>query len=94
MEQERHLVDFTYRYGRRDMGSFFYVMAIMGCTDGSAQCAEARVEQVQYASYQQCQAAMPAALMRNSDVDYPVVSATCRANGRSLAQGDRDKKQG
>jgi hypothetical protein len=76
------------------MEPLFYVMAIMGCSDGSANCAEARVERAQYASYQQCQAAMPAALMRNSDVDYPVVSATCRANGRSLAQGDRDKKQG
>ena len=73
------------------MGSFFYVMAIMGCTDGSAQCAEARVEQVRYASIQQCQAAMPGALQRNTDIDYPVVTAACRANGAQMAQAGQDK---
>lgn len=76
------------------MEPLFYVMAIMGCSDGSANCAEARVEQAQYASYAQCQAAMPAALMRNTDVDYPVVSAACRTNGQPLVQAKPDKKQG
>ena len=76
------------------MEPLFYVMAIMGCSDGSANCAEARVEQAQYASYAQCQAAMPAALMRNSDVDYPVVSATCRKSGADIAKVRQDKNAG
>lgn len=76
------------------MGSLFYVMAIMGCADGSAQCAEARVEQVRYTSIQQCQAAMPNALERNSDIDYPVVTAACRANGAQMAQSGSDKPRG
>jgi len=68
------------------MDPLFYVMAIMGCGDGSMACQQARVEQVQYRSIAQCQAAMPAALARNSDIDYPVVSAACRANGAPMAQ--------
>jgi len=32
------------------MDSLFYVMAIMGCGDGSMACQQARVEQVQYRS--------------------------------------------
>jgi hypothetical protein len=68
------------------MDPLFYVMAIMGCGDGSMACQQARVEQVQYRSIAQCQAAMPAALARNADIDYPVVSASCRANGARLAQ--------
>ena len=62
------------------MEPLFYVMAIMGCGDGAIDCREARVEPVQYSSIQACQAAMPAALMRNTDIDFPAVSAACRSN--------------
>ncbi|MGY2734254.1 hypothetical protein [Sphingomonas sp. UYP23] len=68
------------------MDPLFYVMAIMGCGDGSSACQQARVEQVQYHSIGECQRAMPAALARNSDVDYPVVTASCRATGERMAQ--------
>ncbi|MES2059117.1 MAG: hypothetical protein V4564_24460 [Pseudomonadota bacterium] len=74
------------------MEPLFYVMAIMGCSDGSANCAEARVESARYATIQQCQAAMPAALTRNSDIDYPVVSAACRANGERMVQLKQDRR--
>ena len=63
------------------MDPIFYVLAIMGCADGSDQCAEARVEQPRYASIQACQAAMPAALQRNADLAYPVIAAACRQTG-------------
>ena len=76
------------------MEPLFFVMAIMGCADGSANCAEARVEQVQYRTMQQCQAAMPAALMRNSDIDFPVVSATCRQKGQQMVQATGPKNNG
>ena len=52
------------------MGSVFYVIAIMGCGDGQTQCAQQRIETARYASAAQCQAAMPAALMRNTDIDF------------------------
>jgi hypothetical protein len=96
MEPQRRFVDFTSKTGQLRptprtetdaiMEPLFYVMAIMGCGDGSAACAQARVETAQYQSISQCQAAMPAALARNSDLDYPVVSATCQAKGERLAQ--------
>ncbi len=60
------------------MDPIFYVLAIMGCADGNNQCAEARVEPPRYASIQACQAAMPAALQRSTDLSYPVIAATCR----------------
>jgi hypothetical protein len=76
------------------MEPMFYVMAIMGCGDGTSNCAQARVEPVHYATIQQCQAAMPAALIRNSDIDYPVVSAACRSVGQQLVQIRQDRRPG
>ena len=76
------------------MGSIFYVMAIMGCGDGSAACAQARVEPVRYQSIQACQAAMPGALQRNSDLSFPVISAACHANGQLLTQRQNYRVQG
>ena len=60
------------------MEQVLYVLAIMGCGDDSLQCQQARLEPVRYTSIQACQAAMPAALQRNSDIDYPVISAACQ----------------
>lgn len=68
------------------MEPLFYVLAIMGCGDGGAACAQARVEPAQYRSVEQCQAAMPEALARNTDLDYPVISATCHGKGERVAQ--------
>lgn len=68
------------------MEPLFYVMAIMGCGDGSTACQQTRVEPVQYQSIRACQQAMPAALVRNSDIDYPVVTASCRATGVRMVQ--------
>jgi len=76
------------------MEPLYFVMAIMGCGDGTANCAEARVEPAHYATVQQCQAAMPAALVRNSDIDYPVVSAACRSIGQQLVQNRQDRRPG
>ena len=71
------------------MGSVFYVIAIMGCGDGQAQCAQQRIEPVRYYSAAQCRAAMPAALMRNSDLDYPTITAACRQMGQSMANNEK-----
>ena len=76
------------------MEPLYFVMAIMGCGDGSMTCAQARVEPVHYASIQQCQMAMPAALMRNSDIDYPVISAACRSVGQQLVENRQDRRRG
>jgi hypothetical protein len=68
------------------MEPLFYVMAIMGCSDGGGQCAQQRIEPVHYSSIQQCQTAMPAALMRNTDLDYPEISAACQAHGTNMVK--------
>lgn len=75
------------------MDPLFYVMAIMGCSDGSTACAEARVEPARYTSIHQCQQAMPAALMRNTDLAYPVISATCRGSGMRMADQSRQPQR-
>lgn len=67
------------------MDAAYFVLAIMGCADGAAACAEARVEPARYATVQQCQAAMPAALARNTDLSFPVISAACRRDGFQMA---------
>lgn len=67
------------------MGSVFYVIAIMGCSDGAVQCSQQRIEPIRYASAAQCRAAMPAALIRATDLDYPTLSASCRQIGTSMA---------
>ena len=68
------------------MGSVFYVIAIMGCGDGQVQCAQQRIEPARYQSAAQCRAAMPAALLRNTDLDFPTITAACRQIGDSMAQ--------
>ena len=47
-----------------------------------------RIEPVRYYSAAQCRAAMPAALMRNTDIDYPTITAACRQVGQSMADAN------
>lgn len=68
------------------MDQVLYVLAIMGCADDNAQCRQARIEPARYTSIQACQEAMPAALQRNTDIDYPVISAACQRQGEQRAQ--------
>ncbi|MBA3879122.1 MAG: hypothetical protein C0500_05350 [Sphingobium sp.] len=67
------------------MGPLHYVMAILGCGDGEQACAEARIVPVRYPSITACQMAMPTAIVRNSDIDYPVIAASCREAGVRMA---------
>lgn len=60
------------------MDQVLYVLAIMGCGDDSMQCQQARLEPARYTSVQACQAAAPGALQRNTDLDFPVISAACQ----------------
>jgi hypothetical protein len=68
------------------MEPVFYVMAILGCGDGSQMCTQQRLEPARYTSVQACQEAMPAALRRNSDIDFPVISAACKASGPIMVE--------
>ena len=63
------------------MEPVYFVLAILGCGDGNAGCSEQLIEPARYATVQQCRAALPAALSRHTDVDFPVIAGACRANG-------------
>lgn len=76
------------------MTPVFYVLAIMGCGDGQGQCQEVRAEPVRYQSAAQCRAAMPLALRRHTDIDFPVVSAACRADGPVMVGGGAKRPRG
>ncbi len=73
------------------MGPMFFVMAIMGCADGSESCTEARMVPVRYATMAQCRAALPEQLARNTDVPYPVIGADCRRAGVQMAALDKPR---
>lgn len=71
------------------MEPVLYVMAILGCADDASQCRNARVEPVTYQSAAACQAAMPAALMRNSDLSFPTISAACQQRGERMVRNEQ-----
>ena len=74
------------------MGGVYYVMAIMGCGDTGAACQQARLEDVRYRSAMECQAAMPAALGRNTDLSFPVITAACQRQGVAMADAGNAKR--
>ena len=76
------------------MEPVFFVMAIMGCGDGGGQCTQARIEPARYQTVQQCQAALPEALARNTDLSFPTIAADCRSNGAQYTKAKDGVKRG
>lgn len=76
------------------MEPVYFVMAILGCGDAGASCTEARVEPARFQSVAQCQAALPSALARHTDLDFPVVSAACRATGPRMVRAEAKPSRG
>lgn len=68
------------------MEPVFFVLAIMGCGDAGAACSQARVEPARYSTAAQCQAALPAALQRNTDLSFPVLTAACKRSGMQVVE--------
>ncbi|HEU4956288.1 MAG TPA: hypothetical protein VFT40_01535 [Sphingomicrobium sp.] len=60
------------------MGPGFYVIAIMGCADGSAACTPVATMPTRYESHSACEAASSAALQASGDFDFPTLLAQCR----------------
>jgi len=59
------------------MASYF-IIAILGCADGAASCTPVATVPTHYASEASCAAATNDALIANSDLDFPSLSAECR----------------
>ena len=60
------------------MGPVSYVIAILGCADGSAGCQPVATIPTRYESQAACSAATGEALAANSDFDFPTLVAECR----------------
>jgi len=60
------------------MGPGFYVIAILGCADGSAACTPVATVPTRYESREACQAATVGALQTSGDFDFPTLMAQCR----------------
>ena len=71
----------------------YFVIAIFGCADGGRACTPVATLQTRYASEAQCSAAAPAALMDNSNFDYPTLVARCRSAGPSLVDSKQPANQ-
>jgi hypothetical protein len=74
------------------MGPGYFVIAILGCADGGAQCTPVATLQTRYASEAQCQGATSAALEANSDFDFPTLLARCR-RGADPATADAERER-
>jgi hypothetical protein len=75
------------------MEPVYYVIAILGCADGSTQCTPVATVQTHFASQAACTAGTQDALLANSDLDFPTLVAQCRAESpRKTAAQDRPEK--
>ena len=61
------------------MEPVYYVIAILGCADGSTQCTPVATVPTHYTSHAACSASTAEALLANSDLDFPTLLAECRA---------------
>jgi hypothetical protein len=65
------------------MGPGTFLIAILGCGEAEAPCQQVRMLAPTYQSEAACTAATDSAILRNSDVDFPVVVAQCVAAGNA-----------
>jgi acyl-CoA synthetase (AMP-forming)/AMP-acid ligase II len=61
------------------MGPVYYVISILGCADGTAQCVPAATMPTRYETEAVCRAAQRDALLEASDLDFPALVAQCTA---------------
>jgi len=61
------------------MGPAYFVIAILGCADGGTSCTPVATLQAHYATEAECTEATGAALIENSEFDFPTLVARCRA---------------
>lgn len=61
------------------MAASYFIIAILGCADGSVSCTQVATLPTRYADRAQCAAAVNAALEQNGNFDFPSLVAECRA---------------
>ncbi|MCA1653955.1 MAG: hypothetical protein ABR588_00630 [Sphingomicrobium sp.] len=60
------------------MGPGLFVIAILGCTDGSADCRPLATLPTRYENRATCAAATAPALLASTGYDFPELQAECR----------------
>ena len=60
------------------MGAGLFLIAIMGCADGTPNCTPVATMPVRYESRAACAAATDEALRASTEFDYPTIIAECR----------------
>jgi len=60
------------------MGAGLFLIAIMGCADGSVACTPVATMSTRYESRAACAAATNDALATSTEFDYPTIVAECR----------------
>jgi hypothetical protein len=75
------------------MGPVYYVIAILGCGDGSVQCAPVATVPTEYTSEAECSAATQDVLLKNSDLDFPTLVAQCRKGSTRPAAASKDHEK-
>ena len=68
------------------MGPAYFVIALLGCADGGTACTPVATLQTHYATEAQCNIATGAALIDNSNFDFPTLVASCRRAGTKSAE--------
>ena len=76
------------------MGPGYFVIAIMGCADGSTACTPVATMPTRYESEAACAAAAPATLAANATFDFPSLLAECQSMRRPASAGaDEQSRQ-
>ena len=75
------------------MGPIVYVIAILGCADGSASCQTVATLAPRYESAAQCAAARDSALDANSDLDFPMLIAQCQKSGARPVSANAEQRK-
>lgn len=75
------------------MEPVYYVIAILGCSDGSTQCTPVATVPTHYASQEACSTGTAQALLTNNAFDFPTLVAECRATDpRTIAAKESSEK--
>jgi hypothetical protein len=71
------------------MGPAYFVIAILGCADGGSACTPITTLQTHYTTQAECIAATGAALIDNSNFDFPTLVASCKRGETRSAEEQR-----
>lgn len=73
------------------MGPAYFVLAVMGCGDGAAECQLVREERRLYASEVACIADAQQALEGAVELSFPEIMADCRRISPEMAQARMER---